>query len=111
MPLVRISLRAIADGMQRAIADALGVPEGDRFQIIDQRPAEALIASPEYLGVSRQNVVFVNLPPEILATINPISGKKWVASLATAPATFFVYAPPVPSAPPDPPTTFAMANA
>jgi phenylpyruvate tautomerase PptA (4-oxalocrotonate tautomerase family) len=70
VPLVRISLRAdtpadtqraIADGVQRAIVDALGVPEGDRFQIIDQRPAEALIASPEYLGVSRQNVVFVQI--------------------------------------------------
>jgi lysophospholipase L1-like esterase len=35
------------------------------------------------------------------------SGKKWVATWATAPATFFVYVPPVP---PAPPTTFAPAN-
>ena len=70
MPLVRISLRAdtpadtrraIADGVQRAIVEALGVPENDRFQIIDQRPAEALIASPTYLGMNRQNVVFVQI--------------------------------------------------
>ncbi|MFY9779968.1 MAG: tautomerase family protein [Candidatus Baltobacteraceae bacterium] len=53
--------RTIADGVQRAMVDALGIPESDRFQIIDQRPAEALIASPEYLGVSRQNVVFVQI--------------------------------------------------
>ena len=38
------------------------------------------------------------------------TGKKWVASWATSPATFFVYTPPVAPAPPGPPTTFAPAN-
>ena len=70
MPLVRISLRAdtpaatqraIADGVWRALVDALGIPKGDRFQIIDTHPAEALIADPEYLGGTRQNVVFVQI--------------------------------------------------
>ncbi|HKA41538.1 MAG TPA: tautomerase family protein [Burkholderiales bacterium] len=70
MPLMRISLRAdtpaqtqraIADGVHRALVDAIGTPEADRFQIIEQFPAEALIADPTYLGVSRQNVVFVNI--------------------------------------------------
>jgi lysophospholipase L1-like esterase len=37
-------------------------------------------------------------------------GQEWVASWATAPATFFQYVPPVPPAPPGPPTTFAPAN-
>lgn len=70
MPLMRISLRAdtpadtqraIADGAHRAMVDAIGIPESDRFQIIEQLPAEALIADPEYLGVSRRNVVFVQI--------------------------------------------------
>ena len=70
MPLVRISLnaelpaatqRAIADGVHQAMVDAIGIPAGDRFQILDQRPAEALIADPEYLGVARQDVVFVQI--------------------------------------------------
>lgn len=70
MPLVRISLRAdtpaetqraIGDGVHRAMVDAIGIPPGDRFQIIDQLPAEALVADPEYLGVSRENVVFVQI--------------------------------------------------
>jgi hypothetical protein len=39
------------------------------------------------------------------------SGKKWVATWATAPATFFVYTPPVPPVfPPGAPTTFAPAT-
>jgi lysophospholipase L1-like esterase len=37
-------------------------------------------------------------------------GQRWVASWATAPATFFQYVPPVAPAPPGPPTTFAPAN-
>jgi len=37
-------------------------------------------------------------------------GQRWVATWATAPATFFQYVPPVPPAPPGPPTTFAPAN-
>jgi phenylpyruvate tautomerase PptA (4-oxalocrotonate tautomerase family) len=53
--------RAIAEGVHRALVDAIGIPEADRFQIIEQFPTEALIADPEYLGVSRQNVVFVNI--------------------------------------------------
>jgi hypothetical protein len=36
-------------------------------------------------------------------------GQHWVATWATAPATFFVYVAPVPPAPPGPPTTFAPA--
>ncbi len=37
-------------------------------------------------------------------------GQHWVATWATAPATFFQYVPPVPPVPPGPPTTFAPAN-
>src|SRR5438270_12839845 len=37
-------------------------------------------------------------------------GQHWVATWATAPATFFQYVPPTPPAPPGPPTTFAPAN-
>jgi phenylpyruvate tautomerase PptA (4-oxalocrotonate tautomerase family) len=70
MPLVRISLRAgtptetqraIADGVHNAMVDTIGIPAADRFQIIDERPAEAIIADPEYLGVDRLNVVFVQI--------------------------------------------------
>jgi len=85
MPVMRISLRAdtpadiqraIADGVHRAMVDALGLPEADRFQIIDQLPAEALIADPGYLGVSRRNVVFVNI------TLVPRSPEKKAALFA-----------------------------
>jgi hypothetical protein len=36
--------------------------------------------------------------------------RKWVASWATSPATFFQYVPPVAPVPPGPPVTFAPAN-
>jgi phenylpyruvate tautomerase PptA (4-oxalocrotonate tautomerase family) len=70
MPVTRISLRAdtpadtqraIADALHRGLVEGLGVPERDRFQIIERIPADALIADPDYLGVSRRNVVFVQV--------------------------------------------------
>jgi phenylpyruvate tautomerase PptA (4-oxalocrotonate tautomerase family) len=70
MPLVRITLRddtptatqqAIADGVHNAMVATIGIPAGDRLQIINQRPAGAIIADPDYLGVHRQNVVFVEI--------------------------------------------------
>jgi phenylpyruvate tautomerase PptA (4-oxalocrotonate tautomerase family) len=70
MPLVRITVRddtdaatrrAIADGVHRGMVAALGIPPNDRFQIIDQRPAESIIADPEYLGVDRHNIVIIEI--------------------------------------------------
>jgi phenylpyruvate tautomerase PptA (4-oxalocrotonate tautomerase family) len=85
MPFVRISLRAdtpadtqraIADGVHRALVDAIGIPEADRFQVIERLPADALIADPGYLGVHRENVVFVNI------TLVPRSVEKKAALFA-----------------------------
>jgi phenylpyruvate tautomerase PptA (4-oxalocrotonate tautomerase family) len=70
MPIVRITLRddtaadtrrAIADGVHQGMVAALGIPQGDRFQVIDQRPADSIIADPEYLDVARRNPVFVEI--------------------------------------------------
>jgi phenylpyruvate tautomerase PptA (4-oxalocrotonate tautomerase family) len=71
MPLVRISLlkgksreyvRAIADGVQRALVEAFEVPPDDRFQIIEQLDPENLIYDPDYLGVRRtSDVVFIHI--------------------------------------------------
>jgi len=71
MPLVRISLRegkpetyrrALADGIHRAMVDAINVPPLDRFQVISEHPAESLIYDPAYLGIVRgDDVVFVQI--------------------------------------------------
>jgi len=71
MPFVRISLRqgtsteyrkAIADGVHRAMVEAITVPPGDRFQVITEHPPEGLIYDPSYLGVDRSDrVVFVQI--------------------------------------------------
>jgi 4-oxalocrotonate tautomerase len=71
MPLVRISLRqgtsvqhrkAIADGVHRAMIEALAIPPADRFQVITEHPPEGLIYDPQYLGVERSDaVVFVQI--------------------------------------------------
>ena len=62
MPLVRISLpegksegevAAIAEGVQRAMAATISVPEQDRFQIITEHAPGRLILDPTYLGVRR----------------------------------------------------------
>jgi 4-oxalocrotonate tautomerase len=46
----------------RAMIEALGIPVGDRFQVITEYPAEGLIYDPSYLGVDRSDrVVFVQI--------------------------------------------------
>ena len=71
MPIARITLRAgttartqhaIADGVHKAMVEAWGIPEKDRFVIIDERPAEAMMFDPTYLlDGRRQNVVLVEV--------------------------------------------------
>jgi phenylpyruvate tautomerase PptA (4-oxalocrotonate tautomerase family) len=70
MPLVRIDLRegksaeyrkALADGVHRAMIEALAIPPDDRFQVITEH-REGLIYDPQYLGMKRSdNVVFVQI--------------------------------------------------
>jgi 4-oxalocrotonate tautomerase len=71
MPLVRISLRegkteeyrkALADGVHRALVEAMDAPAQDRFQVIAEHPAGGLIYDPAYLGVQRtDNFVMVQI--------------------------------------------------
>lgn len=68
MPLVHISLikgkppahvRAIADGVHRALNEAYAAPADDRFQLIHQHDPEELIYDPDYLGVHRSDDIVV----------------------------------------------------
>jgi 4-oxalocrotonate tautomerase len=68
MPLVRIDLpagstperrRAIADVVYLAMRETLGVPEGDRFQVIAEHADEDLILDPAYLGITRTRQAIV----------------------------------------------------
>jgi 4-oxalocrotonate tautomerase len=71
MPLVRISLRegksgeykkALADGVHRALVEAMDAPAQDRFQVITDYPVGSLIYDPDYLGIQRDDdVVFVQI--------------------------------------------------
>jgi 4-oxalocrotonate tautomerase len=62
MPMTQIYLRsgkpvsyrhAIADGIQKALTDAIGVPAEERFQIITELNNENFIFDPEFRNVSR----------------------------------------------------------
>jgi len=71
MPLVRISLRqgtsaeyrkALADGVHRAMVEAIAIPPDDRFQVITEHPPDGLFYDPQYLGIRRSDrVVFVQI--------------------------------------------------
>jgi phenylpyruvate tautomerase PptA (4-oxalocrotonate tautomerase family) len=71
MPLVRITFaqgssaavqRAVADGVHRALVETANVPADDRFQVLEEVPADSLIFSPSYLGIERRGpVVFVQV--------------------------------------------------
>jgi 4-oxalocrotonate tautomerase len=71
MPLVRITLargrsaedrRAIAEGVHQALVETANVPADDRFQVVQEVPAEDLHWDAAYLGVSRTaEVVFIQV--------------------------------------------------
>jgi len=71
MPLARIDLvqgksaeyrRTIGTIVYEAMVDVLTVPKNDRFQIIAEHPADALIADDNYLGIRRtQDCIFIQL--------------------------------------------------
>jgi 4-oxalocrotonate tautomerase len=61
MPFVRISLtgsrsekerQSIGDCVHRAMVKAIGIPEGDRFQVITEHGAD-LVYDPDYLNIHR----------------------------------------------------------
>ncbi|HZF33354.1 MAG TPA: tautomerase family protein [Candidatus Angelobacter sp.] len=68
MPLVHISLlagkppaylRAIADGVHRALHEAYDAPPDDRFQLIHQRQPGELIYDADYLGIHRTDDIVI----------------------------------------------------
>ena len=79
MPLVRISLRegksaahrrAIADAVHRALVETIHIPPQDRFQLVTEHSADALIYDPSYLGIERTgDVVFVQIAPSAARSV------------------------------------------
>jgi phenylpyruvate tautomerase PptA (4-oxalocrotonate tautomerase family) len=70
MPFVRITLStsrsapvrdAVAEGVHNALISAIGIPKGDRFQVVDVQPSTALHFDPEYLDVDRLDPVLVEI--------------------------------------------------
>jgi phenylpyruvate tautomerase PptA (4-oxalocrotonate tautomerase family) len=64
MPLVHIHLikgkspeyiRAVADGVHKALGEAFNVPQDDRFQLIHQHDAADFIYNASYLGIRRSD--------------------------------------------------------
>jgi 4-oxalocrotonate tautomerase len=64
MPLVRVDLletyspeqrRTIADCVQRAMVQTLGVPERDRFQIVTAHSAQDFVFDRSYLDIERSD--------------------------------------------------------
>jgi phenylpyruvate tautomerase PptA (4-oxalocrotonate tautomerase family) len=70
MPYVRIALgrsaaghpRAVGDCVHRALGEALGVPEGDHFQVISRHDADEIVYDPSFLGIERTDgIVFIQI--------------------------------------------------
>jgi hypothetical protein len=70
MAFVRISVpastpeatyRAIPAAVHRALVNAIGIPEGDRFQLVTRYQAADGFFDPGYLGIARQGVVAVEV--------------------------------------------------
>jgi 4-oxalocrotonate tautomerase len=78
MPLVRIALRegkteeyknALADGVHRALVEAIEIPPQDRFQVLTEHSSGGLIYDPSYLGITRTDEV-------VLVQITLSAGRK-----------------------------------
>ncbi len=78
MPLVRISLRegksaeyrkALADGVHRALVEAIEIPPQDRFQVVTEHSPGGLIYDPSYLGIERSDDI-------VLVQITLSTGRK-----------------------------------
>ena len=71
MPLARIDLvqgkpaefrRTVGDIVYEAMVETLKAPKDDRFQVISEHPADAIVADENYLGVRRtQECIFIQL--------------------------------------------------
>ncbi|GCE11947.1 tautomerase family protein [Tengunoibacter tsumagoiensis] len=72
MPFVHISLRqgtsiayrhAIADGVHKALVDAIGIPNADRFQVITEHDLANLIYDEHYLvdNARTEGIVFIQI--------------------------------------------------
>jgi 4-oxalocrotonate tautomerase len=71
MPMVRISVlqgtapeyrRALSDGVQRAMVEAMQVPADDHFHVVTEHPPGGIVFSPSYLGISHSDrIVFVQV--------------------------------------------------
>ncbi|HEX7389348.1 MAG TPA: tautomerase family protein [Acidiphilium sp.] len=68
MPLATISLRrgkspayrrAISDGVHRALVEEIGIPEDDRFHLINEFDGDTLIYDPAYLGIPRTDDIVI----------------------------------------------------
>jgi 4-oxalocrotonate tautomerase len=78
MPLVRISLRegkteaykkALADGVHRALVEAIEIPAQDRFQVVTEHSAGELFYDPSYLGIERSDGI-------VLVQVTLSTGRK-----------------------------------
>jgi 4-oxalocrotonate tautomerase len=67
MPFIRISLKGnhtekerqgIGDCVHRAMVKAIGIPEGDRFQVITEHGSD-LIYDPDYLNIHRTDGIVI----------------------------------------------------
>jgi phenylpyruvate tautomerase PptA (4-oxalocrotonate tautomerase family) len=67
MPLVRIALHddhptddaTIGEGVHRAMIAALGIPAGDRFQLITRYPAKSLDYDHSFLDIPRDDRIVI----------------------------------------------------
>ncbi|MEO3830265.1 tautomerase family protein [Actinomadura sp. B10D3] len=70
MPITRIDLSAtrsaadrlaIAEGVRRALQEAIGIPSDDRFLIITPHDPADLLFDREYAGVRREDIVYIQV--------------------------------------------------
>jgi 4-oxalocrotonate tautomerase len=106
VPLTTIALRkgksaqyrrTVADSIHTALVETIGIPEDDRFQLIDEYGPDHLIYDPSFLGIDRSDdIVIIRITlrggrsREMRAALHRRIAEKLVAAPGVRPEDVFV---------------------
>jgi hypothetical protein len=106
VPLTSIALRkgkspeyrrAVADSIHAALVETIGIPAGDRFQLIDQYDPDCMIYDRSFLGIDRSDdliIIRITLvsgrPQALRAALHRNIAEKLAASPGVRPEDVFI---------------------
>ncbi|WP_028805854.1 tautomerase family protein [Streptomyces sp. 142MFCol3.1] len=96
--------RALADALNQALVQGLGIPEGDRFITISEHGEDELFLDPTFMGMQRSSDAMIitvlfgaHRPLEDKRAVSAAINRLVVESLGVSPDDIFIALIPVPN--------------